>query len=501
METIITLVFHKRRLRHKDLSSYVTWQSQDLDLHTLTLEPEPLTSRQCPTWRKQRGRAVPPGMEVTSTGWREPAEGIWFRLVPSAAVGAPSSSLTQVIPTQGLSALSPSGPQNLPLGFHLHDVLGIASGLVKSLAFGFRKAKFKAILWDSSKFPHLWDAPPSYVVPSPVNSCPLLSFCLLFCLGLLFIYLFSVLLCFFSSSILNSFFKINETVFQPGLSFYTLTVPLSLFPTSPLPPSFPSSLQPCRCCLPQPHTWHSATPWTALGARQARAINIMELARPPPQGSPCSHSLSPTGPASPAPFPVLRRREPRVKGTLIFLQGPLPSLFLLQSLLPAPGPLERVFLAQVGLSPSLSSVQSLSCVWLFATPWTAAHQASLSITNSWSWLKLMSIESMMPSNHLILCRPLLLPPSIFPSIRVFSDESVLWIRWPKYWSFSSSIIPSNEYSGLISFRLDWLDLLAVQGILKSFLQHHSSKASILWCSAPSLTNTNLLTRIINGTNR
>ena len=130
--------------------------------------------------------------------------------------------------------------------------------------------------------------------------------------------------------------------------------------------------------------------------------------------------------------------------------------------------------------PSPSSVQPLSRVQLFATPWTAAHQASLSIANSWSLLKLMSIESVMPSNHLILCCPLLLPPSIFPSIRVFSKESVLHIRWPKYWSFSFSISPSNEYSGLISFRIDWLDLFAVQG---SLLQHHSSKASILQHSA------------------
>ena len=126
-----------------------------------------------------------------------------------------------------------------------------------------------------------------------------------------------------------------------------------------------------------------------------------------------------------------------------------------------------------------SSVQSLSHVPLFATPWTAAHQASLSITNSQSWLKLMSIESEMPSNHLILCRPLLLPPSIFPSIRVFSNESVLHIKWPKHWSFSFNISPYNEYSGLISFRIDWLDLLAVQGTLKSLLQHHSSIVSIL----------------------
>ena len=126
------------------------------------------------------------------------------------------------------------------------------------------------------------------------------------------------------------------------------------------------------------------------------------------------------------------------------------------------------------------SVQSLSCIWLFATPWTAALQASLSITNSKSLLKLMSIESVMPSNHLILRRPLLLP-SVFPSIRVFSSESVLRIRWPKYWSFSIS--PSNEYSGVISFRIDWFDLLAVQGTLKSLLQHHSSKALILQRSA------------------
>ena len=126
--------------------------------------------------------------------------------------------------------------------------------------------------------------------------------------------------------------------------------------------------------------------------------------------------------------------------------------------------------------------QSLSPVQLSATPWTAACQASLSITSSQSLLKLISIELMMPSNHLILCRPLLLP-STFPSIRVFSKESVLHIRWPKYWSFSFSIRPSNEYSELISFRTDWLDLLVVQGTLKSLLQHHNSKASILWGSA------------------
>ena len=126
-----------------------------------------------------------------------------------------------------------------------------------------------------------------------------------------------------------------------------------------------------------------------------------------------------------------------------------------------------------------SSVPSLSHVQLFVTPWTTTHQAFLSITNSRSLLKLMSIESVMPSNHLIICRPLLLLPSIFPSIRVFSSESILCIRWPKYWSFSFSISPSNKYSGLISFRIDWFDILAVQGTLKSLLQNHSSKISIL----------------------
>ena len=135
-------------------------------------------------------------------------------------------------------------------------------------------------------------------------------------------------------------------------------------------------------------------------------------------------------------------------------------------------------------SPFLSSVRlSRSVMFDFATPWTAACQASLSITSSQSLPKLMFIELVMPSNHLILCHPLLLPPSIFPSIRVFSNESVLHIRWPKYWSLSFSISPSNEYIGLISFRMDWLDLLAVQGTLKSLFQHHSLKTSILRCSA------------------
>ena len=142
-------------------------------------------------------------------------------------------------------------------------------------------------------------------------------------------------------------------------------------------------------------------------------------------------------------------------------------------------------------SVQFSSVQSLSRVRLFAAPWTAARQASLFFTNFRSSLRLMSIESVIPSNHLILCPPFLLLPSIFPSIRVFSNESVLCIKWPKYWSFRFSISPSNEYSGLISLRADCLDLFAVQGTLKSLLQHHSSKASVLRHSAfsPTLTST------------
>ena len=136
-----------------------------------------------------------------------------------------------------------------------------------------------------------------------------------------------------------------------------------------------------------------------------------------------------------------------------------------------------------GIFPTFGSVQSLSHVRLFATPWISARQTSLSITNSRSSLKFMSIESVMPSSHLILCCPLLLLPPIAPSIRVFSNESALHIRWPKYWSFSFIISPSNEHLGLISFRMDLLDLLAVQGTLKSLFQHHSSKASILRCSA------------------
>ena len=143
---------------------------------------------------------------------------------------------------------------------------------------------------------------------------------------------------------------------------------------------------------------------------------------------------------------------------------------------------ENIAILSARVEVCSSSVQMLNRVRLLAIPWTAARQASLSLTNSQSLLKLVSTESVMPSNHLILCHPLLLSPSIFPSIRVFSNESALHIRWPKYWSFSFNISPSNEHSGLISFRMDWYDLLAVQGTLKSLLQHHSSKASVLQCS-------------------
>ena len=146
-------------------------------------------------------------------------------------------------------------------------------------------------------------------------------------------------------------------------------------------------------------------------------------------------------------------------------------------------PIMYFILSEFVTGVHFSSVQSLSCVWLFATTWTAARQASLSITNSQSLLKLMSIESVMPSNHPILCHPRLLQPSMFPSIRVFSNESALQITWPKYWSFSFNINPSKGHSALISLRMDWLGLLAVQGTLKSLLQHHSSKASVPQCSA------------------
>ena len=148
------------------------------------------------------------------------------------------------------------------------------------------------------------------------------------------------------------------------------------------------------------------------------------------------------------------------------------------------------------MDDNISSVQLLSHIRLFATPWTSAHQASLSITNSWSLLKLMSNESVMPSNHLILCHPLLLPTSILPSIRVISNESVLSIRWPKHWSFSFSNCPSNEHSRLISFRIDWFDLLAVQGTLKSLLQHHISKASIFSTQVSLQSSSHIHTRLL-----
>ena len=170
--------------------------------------------------------------------------------------------------------------------------------------------------------------------------------------------------------------------------------------------------------------------------------------------------------------------------------------FLLQGIFPTQGSKPRPLCLlhwQVGSLPLCpgkpevciihQSIQSLSSVWLFATPWTAACQASLSITKSQSLLKLMSIESVMPSNHLVLCHPIFLPPSIFPSIRVFSNESVLRIRWPKYWSFSFSISPSSQHPGLMSFKINWFDLLAVQGTLKGVLQHHSSKPSVIRHSA------------------
>ena len=178
--------------------------------------------------------------------------------------------------------------------------------------------------------------------------------------------------------------------------------------------------------------------------------------------------MAPGAPSASKPALLARRPQRELGAQLYFHLPPLQP--------PSPGTADKEQWVV------LSSVQPLSCILLFATPWTAAHQGSLSITNSRIVLKLLSIESVMPSNHLILCRPLLLPPSIFPSIRVFSNESVLCIRWPKYWSFSFNISPYNEYSGVISFRMDWLDLLAVQEILKSLLQHHSSKTSILWCS-------------------
>ena len=177
---------------------------------------------------------------------------------------------------------------------------------------------------------------------------------------------------------------------------------------------------------------------------------------------------------------ISKRSHSEILGTQIFWG---PEFNLQQDLLLPESFLKMIILYLNNYLKNFLGLQSLSHVWLFVTSWTAARQASLSITNSWSLLKLLSIESVMPPNHLILCRPLLFPPSLFPSIRVFSNESFLHIRWPKYWSFSFSIIPSSEYSGLIFFRIDWFDLLPVQGTLKSLLQHNSSKASVLRCSA------------------
>ena len=162
-------------------------------------------------------------------------------------------------------------------------------------------------------------------------------------------------------------------------------------------------------------------------------------------------------------------------------------------------PIMYFILSEFVTGVHFSSVQSLSCVWLFATTWSTARQAPLSIANSQSLLKFMSIESVMPSNHLILCHPRLLQPSVFPSIRVFSNESALLIRRPKYWSFSFNINPSKGHSALISFRMDWLDLLAVQGTLKSLLQHHSSKASVPQCSAFFQSNSHIHTWLLEKT--
>ena len=159
-------------------------------------------------------------------------------------------------------------------------------------------------------------------------------------------------------------------------------------------------------------------------------------------------------------------------GVFLYLSTSLSPFVLYPEVISTPSAPSQILPTVYPASVQFSTVQLLSCVPLFVTPWTAAHQASLSITNSWRLLKLMSIESVMPSSHLILCRPLLLS-SIFPSIRVFSNESVLLIRWPKYWSLSFSISPSNENSGLISFRIDWFDLLAVQGLFKSLLQYYN----------------------------
>ena len=218
------------------------------------------------------------------------------------------------------------------------------------------------------------------------------------------------------------------------------------------------------------------------------------LSYPPPGDlpNPGIEPRSPTLQADSLPAEPLGKPKNTVVGSLSLLQAIFPTQESTWGLLHCRQILNQ--LSYLG-SPSLcipaykyasvqfNSVQLLSRVQLFATPWITAYQASLSITNSQSLPKLMSIELVMPSSHLILCRPLLLLPPIPPSTRVFSNESTLHMRWPKYWSFSFSISPFNEHPRLISFRMDWLDLLAVQGTLKSLLQHHSSKASILWCSA------------------
>ena len=204
--------------------------------------------------------------------------------------------------------------------------------------------------------------------------------------------------------------------------------------------------------------------------------------------SPCFMYICPFPPEPPSPFPSCSRGHHREPGWAPCGIKQLPTVYLTQIayichcyFINSSHPhLPLVYTSL--LSAGFSSVQSLSRVWLFATPWTTAHQASQSITNSQSSPKPISIESVMSSNHLILCHPLLLLPSIFPSIRVFSNESAFRIRWTQYWSFSFNISTANEHPGLTSFRMDRLDLLAVQGTLKSLLQHHSSKASILQCS-------------------
>ena len=234
----------------------------------------------------------------------------------------------------------------------------------------------------------------------------------------------------------------------------------------------------------------SATPWTAARQDSLSSLSPGVCTNSRPLSQWCYQHL-----ILYFPLLILPSISPQLKAfpmSLLFqLGGQIIGASASASILPmnilgwAPlGLTGLISLLSKGLSGVFSNtlVQSLG-VRFFVTPRTAAHQASLSITNSWSLLKLMSIEQVMPSNHLILCCPLLLLPSILPSISVFSNESILHIRWPKYWNFSFSISPSNEYSEQISFRIDWFDLLAFQGTLKSLLQHHSSKASVLQCSS------------------